>query len=140
MCFQDDHRAFRRQLEDKKPIIENSILNGRQYLNEASMTDLTSDTKGKIHLSYLALQDHSTTDTASHKSTEINKLLLLLSTCCLFTTEGQSFYLKLNIVFIGTSSHNSMTKALVLPDSNRWQKICHRGWVTSPTQPHEKND
>lgn len=111
MCFQDDHRAFRRQLEDKKPIIENSILNGRQYLNEASMTDLTSDTKGKIHLSYLALQDHSTTDTASRKSTEIKKLL---STCCLFTIEGQSFYLKLNIVFIGTSSHNSMTKALVL--------------------------
>ncbi|KAI5726508.1 hypothetical protein M8J76_003945 [Diaphorina citri] len=41
---EDDHRAFRRQLEDKRAIIENSILSGRQYLNEASLTDLT-DTK-----------------------------------------------------------------------------------------------
>uniref|UniRef100_A0A8D8ZRN6 Protein detached n=1 Tax=Cacopsylla melanoneura TaxID=428564 RepID=A0A8D8ZRN6_9HEMI len=38
---EDDHRAFRRQLEDKRPIIENSILNGRQYLNEVSISDLT---------------------------------------------------------------------------------------------------
>jgi hypothetical protein len=44
---QDDHRAFRRQLEDKRPVVENSLLSGRQYVaNEQQLSD-TSDTEGK---------------------------------------------------------------------------------------------
>lgn len=47
LLLQDDHRAFRRQLEDKRPIIENNLLSGKQYLeNEALLSD-TSDTEGK---------------------------------------------------------------------------------------------
>jgi hypothetical protein len=44
--FQDDHRAFRRQLEDKRPVIENNLLSGRQYIaNEPPLSD-TSDSEG----------------------------------------------------------------------------------------------
>ncbi|KAG6451369.1 hypothetical protein O3G_MSEX007077, partial [Manduca sexta] len=42
---QDDHRAFRRQLEDKRPVVESNLLNGRQYIaNEPPLSD-TSDTE-----------------------------------------------------------------------------------------------
>lgn len=44
---QDDHRAFRRQLEDKRPVVENNLLSGRQYVaNEPPLSD-TSDSEGK---------------------------------------------------------------------------------------------
>nr|CAD7454667.1 unnamed protein product [Timema tahoe] len=44
--FQDDHRAFRRQLEDKRPVVENNLLSGRQYIaNEPPLSD-TSDSEG----------------------------------------------------------------------------------------------
>lgn len=46
--FQDDHRGFRRQLEDKRPIVENNLLSGRQYIaNEPPLSD-TSDSEGEI--------------------------------------------------------------------------------------------
>ncbi|KAJ2954935.1 hypothetical protein O0L34_g3265 [Tuta absoluta] len=42
---QDDHRAFRRQLEDKRPVVESNLLSGRQYLaNEPALSD-SSDTE-----------------------------------------------------------------------------------------------
>ncbi|CAH0678223.1 unnamed protein product [Spodoptera exigua] len=42
---QDDHRAFRRQLEDKRPVVESNLLSGRQYIaNEPPLSD-TSDTE-----------------------------------------------------------------------------------------------
>ncbi|XP_039760235.1 dystrophin-like isoform X3 [Pararge aegeria] len=42
---QDDHRAFRRQLEDKRPVVESNLLSGRQYVaNEPPLSD-TSDTE-----------------------------------------------------------------------------------------------
>ncbi|CAB3232994.1 unnamed protein product [Arctia plantaginis] len=42
---QDDHRAFRRQLEDKRPVVESNLLSGRQYIaNEQPLSD-TSDTE-----------------------------------------------------------------------------------------------
>lgn len=48
LCFQDDHRGFRRQLEDKRPIVENSLLSGRQYIaNEPPLSD-TSDSEGEF--------------------------------------------------------------------------------------------
>ncbi|XP_046669291.1 dystrophin, isoforms A/C/F/G/H-like isoform X2 [Homalodisca vitripennis] len=41
----DDHRAFRRQLEDKRPVVESNLLSGRQYIaNEPPLSD-TSDTE-----------------------------------------------------------------------------------------------
>ncbi|EFX89387.1 hypothetical protein DAPPUDRAFT_190748 [Daphnia pulex] len=43
---QDDFRAFRRQLDDKRPLIEQSILTGRQLVaNEAPLSD-ASDSEG----------------------------------------------------------------------------------------------
>ncbi|EZA55379.1 Dystrophin, isoform D [Ooceraea biroi] len=42
---QDDHRGFRRQLEDKRPVVENNLLSGRQYIaNEPPLSD-TSDSE-----------------------------------------------------------------------------------------------
>jgi len=47
--LQDDHKAFRRQLEDKRPIVESNLTSGRQYIaNEAAVSD-TSDTEGKFY-------------------------------------------------------------------------------------------
>jgi hypothetical protein len=51
--FQDDHRAFRRQLEDKRPVIENNLLSGRQYIaNEPPLSD-TSDSEGGPQLQFI---------------------------------------------------------------------------------------
>ncbi|XP_013147320.1 PREDICTED: dystrophin, isoform D isoform X3 [Papilio polytes] len=36
---QDDHRAFRRQLEDKRPVVESNLLSGRQYLAAEPLAD-----------------------------------------------------------------------------------------------------
>jgi hypothetical protein len=52
-AFQDDHRAFRRQLEDKRPVVENNLLSGRQYIaNEPPLSD-TSDSEGRTRFSRL---------------------------------------------------------------------------------------
>lgn len=41
-------RAFRKQLEDKKAIIETNLLSGRQYIaNEPPLSD-TSDSEGNV--------------------------------------------------------------------------------------------
>lgn len=46
IILQDDHKAFRRQLEDKRPIVESNLLSGRQYVaSEPPLSD-TSDTEG----------------------------------------------------------------------------------------------
>jgi hypothetical protein len=46
MLLQDEHRAFRRQLEDKRPVVESNLLSGRQYIaNEPPLSD-TSDSEG----------------------------------------------------------------------------------------------
>jgi hypothetical protein len=51
LLFQDDHRAFRRQLEDKRPVVESNLLSGRQYIaNEPPLSD-TSDSEGRPHCS-----------------------------------------------------------------------------------------
>lgn len=45
-CLQDDHKAFRRQLEDKRPIVESNLMSGRQYVaNEPPLSD-ASDSEG----------------------------------------------------------------------------------------------
>lgn len=44
--FQDDHKAFRRQLEDKRPIVESNLLSGRQYVASEPPVSDTSDSEG----------------------------------------------------------------------------------------------
>lgn len=44
--FQDDHKAFRRQLEDKRPIVESNLLSGKQYIASEPAVSDTSDTEG----------------------------------------------------------------------------------------------
>lgn len=54
--FQDDHKAFRRQLEDKRPVVENNLLSGKQYVASEPPISDTSDTEGTLHLLYLVIQ------------------------------------------------------------------------------------
>ncbi|XP_039307685.1 dystrophin isoform X10 [Solenopsis invicta] len=45
---QDDHRGFRRQLEDKRPVVENNLLSGRQYIaNEPPLSDTSDSEAGR---------------------------------------------------------------------------------------------
>ncbi|XP_077541931.1 dystrophin isoform X3 [Haemaphysalis longicornis] len=44
---QEDHRAFRRALDDKRPIIESSLLAGRQYIAREPPLSDTSDSEAK---------------------------------------------------------------------------------------------
>ncbi|KYQ55191.1 Dystrophin, isoform D, partial [Trachymyrmex zeteki] len=52
--LQDDHRGFRRQLEDKRPVVENNLLSGRQYIaNEPPLSD-TSDSEENSEIPILS--------------------------------------------------------------------------------------
>ncbi len=54
--FQDDFRAFRRQLDDKRPLIEQSILTGRQLVaNEAPLSD-ASDSEGNSSFGFFVVR------------------------------------------------------------------------------------
>ncbi|XP_011876756.1 PREDICTED: dystrophin, isoforms A/C/F/G/H-like isoform X8 [Vollenhovia emeryi] len=45
---QDDYRGFRRQLEDKRPVVENNLLSGRQYIaNEPPLSDTSDSEAGR---------------------------------------------------------------------------------------------
>ncbi|XP_047359609.1 dystrophin-like isoform X11 [Vespa velutina] len=45
---QDDHRGFRRQLEDKRPVVENNLVSGRQYIaNEPPLSDTSDSEAGR---------------------------------------------------------------------------------------------
>lgn len=44
--LKDDHKAFRRQLEDKRPIVESNLLSGRQYVQSEPPLSDTSDSEG----------------------------------------------------------------------------------------------
>jgi hypothetical protein len=70
---QDDHRAFRRQLEDKRPVVESNLLSGRQYIaNEPPLSD-TSDSEGNL---------------------SIISILLTLVNNNVFKLEGQKLYFR----------------------------------------------
>lgn len=43
---QDEHRAFRRQLDDKRPVVESSLLAGRHYVAKEPPLSDTSDSEG----------------------------------------------------------------------------------------------
>ncbi|XP_035225525.1 dystrophin-like [Stegodyphus dumicola] len=44
---QDEHRAFRRQLDDKRPVVESSLLAGRHYVAKEPPLSDTSDSEAK---------------------------------------------------------------------------------------------
>lgn len=46
--LQDDHKAFRRQLEDKRPIVESNLLSGKQYVASEPPISDNSDTEGNF--------------------------------------------------------------------------------------------
>ncbi|KAL7300306.1 hypothetical protein TKK_0006936 [Trichogramma kaykai] len=75
---QDDHRGFRRQLEDKRPVVENSLLSGRQYIaNEPPLSD-TSDSEAGRDLdgdtrAYISAEEQARELTRSIRR-EVNKL------------------------------------------------------------------
>ncbi|KAK4879768.1 hypothetical protein RN001_007914 [Aquatica leii] len=45
---QDDHRAFRQQLEDKRPLVESSLRNARQYVSGESSGDLARNLRREL--------------------------------------------------------------------------------------------
>nr|XP_046491679.1 dystrophin, isoforms A/C/F/G/H-like isoform X10 [Neodiprion pinetum] len=75
---QDDHRGFRRQLEDKRPVVESNLLNGRQYIaNEPPLSD-TSDSEAGRELDgdsrgYRSVEEQARELTRSIRR-EVNKL------------------------------------------------------------------
>lgn len=52
---QDDYRAFRRQLEDKRIVIESNLLSGRQYVANEPLPADTNDMDSK----FLNLEIHN---------------------------------------------------------------------------------
>ncbi|KAJ8679610.1 hypothetical protein QAD02_015397 [Eretmocerus hayati] len=75
---QDDYRGFRRQLEDKRPVIETNLLSGRQHIaNEPPLSD-TSDSEAGRELdadsrSYRSAEEQARELTRSIRR-EVNKL------------------------------------------------------------------
>ncbi|XP_067614380.1 dystrophin, isoforms A/C/F/G/H isoform X10 [Eurosta solidaginis] len=56
----DDHKAFRRQLEDKRPIVESNLLSGRQYISSEPPVSDNSDTEAHDSDSrYLSAEEQS---------------------------------------------------------------------------------
>ncbi|XP_050330359.1 dystrophin, isoforms A/C/F/G/H isoform X10 [Bactrocera neohumeralis] len=71
----DDHKAFRRQLEDKRPIVESNLLSGRQYISSEPPVSDNSDTEA-AHDSdsrYLSAEEQSRELTRSIRR-EVGKL------------------------------------------------------------------
>ncbi|XP_058831030.1 dystrophin, isoforms A/C/F/G/H isoform X2 [Topomyia yanbarensis] len=70
----DDHRAFRRQLEDKRPLIENNLLSGRQYVtNELPLSDTSDSEVIDSESRYLSTEEQNRELTRSIRR-EVNKL------------------------------------------------------------------
>jgi len=57
--LQDEHLMLRRELEDKRPLIENSILNARQHISKAKSLMIT-DFDGKLINSFYLIYYHKT--------------------------------------------------------------------------------
>ncbi|XP_038108400.1 dystrophin, isoforms A/C/F/G/H isoform X6 [Culex quinquefasciatus] len=70
----DDHRAFRRQLEDKRPVVENNLLTGRQYIAKEPPLSDTSDSEAIDSESrYLSAEEQNKELTRSIRR-EVSKL------------------------------------------------------------------
>ncbi|XP_055923871.1 dystrophin, isoforms A/C/F/G/H isoform X8 [Eupeodes corollae] len=68
----DDHKAFRRQLEDKRPIVESNLLSGRQYIS--SETSDNSDNEAHDLDSRFMSADEQTRELTRSISREVGKL------------------------------------------------------------------
>ncbi|XP_052869204.1 dystrophin [Anopheles cruzii] len=69
----DEHKAFRRQLDDKKSIIENNLMNGRQYISNESPLSDTSDSEAIDETMYISAEQQNRILSRSIRR-EVNKL------------------------------------------------------------------
>uniref|UniRef100_A0A182YMZ7 Protein detached n=1 Tax=Anopheles stephensi TaxID=30069 RepID=A0A182YMZ7_ANOST len=80
----DEHKAFRRQLDDKQSIIENNLMNGRQYISNESPLSDTSDTEAIDETMYISTEEQNRILSRSIRR-EVNKLseqwALLIERC-----------------------------------------------------------
>ncbi|XP_049531083.1 dystrophin isoform X2 [Anopheles darlingi] len=80
----DEHKAFRRRLDDKKSIIENNLISGRQYISNESPLSDTSDSEAIDEIMYISAdQQHRILSRNIRR--EVNKLseqwTLLIERC-----------------------------------------------------------
>ncbi|XP_052894793.1 dystrophin [Anopheles moucheti] len=80
----DEHKAFRRQLDDKRSIIENNLMNGRQYISNESPLSDTSDSEAIDETMYISTEEQNRILSRSIRR-EVNKLseqwTLLIERC-----------------------------------------------------------
>ena len=57
--FQEDTRVLRRQLLEKRPVIENKLMSGRQFLASEPQPSDTSDSDSKSQARYLCPVDQT---------------------------------------------------------------------------------
>ncbi|XP_058056258.1 dystrophin [Anopheles bellator] len=69
----DEHKAFRRQLDDKRSIIENNLMNGRQYISNESPLSDTSDSEAIDETMYISSEQQNRILSRSIRR-EVNKL------------------------------------------------------------------
>ncbi|XP_061510177.1 dystrophin isoform X2 [Anopheles gambiae] len=69
----DEHKAFRRQLDDKRSIIENNLMNGRQYISNESPLSDTSDSEAIDETMYISTEEQNRILSRSIRR-EVNKL------------------------------------------------------------------
>ncbi|XP_031638599.1 dystrophin, isoforms A/C/F/G/H isoform X4 [Contarinia nasturtii] len=70
----DDHKAFRRQLEDKRPIVESNLLSGKQYVTSEPPVSDTSDTEALDNDSRYLSADEQSRELTRSISREVGKL------------------------------------------------------------------
>ncbi|KFB45500.1 AGAP010261-PA-like protein [Anopheles sinensis] len=80
----DEHKAFRRQLDDKRSIIENNLMNGRQYISNESPISDASDSEAIDETMYISTEEQNRILGRSIRR-EVNKLseqwTLLIERC-----------------------------------------------------------
>ncbi|XP_055627609.1 dystrophin, isoforms A/C/F/G/H isoform X2 [Toxorhynchites rutilus septentrionalis] len=70
----DDHRAFRRQLEDKRPVVESNLQSARQYVsNEPQLSDTSDSEAIDSETRYMSADEQNKELTRSIRR-EVNKL------------------------------------------------------------------
>ena len=66
IIFEDETRMLKRQLYEKRPIVENKLLSGRQFLATEPTPSDTSDSDSKIFLNlFVYVKDYRKSSTKS---------------------------------------------------------------------------
>lgn len=91
---QDDHKAFWRQLEDKRPVVDANLLNGRQYVANESLADMDEQNRELVRsirreVAKLAEQWHGLLERSDQWKRRLDDLvtvsvLLFITTTSLF--------------------------------------------------------